>query len=297
MKARLDSYRIFYEVAKHQSLSKASEILFVSQPAISQSIKQLETSLNCSLFHRHAKGVSLTKEGELLFSYVKTSLDHLEVAEKKLEDLKNLTEGSLIIGAGDTVSSNYLLSYLEHFHALYPFIKVEVRNGTTPELVELAKSGKVDLIFINLPLKSHELEIHPCLTIHDIFVCGNNYPIKKSYTREEIAKEPLILLEKKSNSRLFVDAQFKKSHIKLEPAIELGAHELLLQFAKIHLGISCVTKEFSLSYLNNKEVQEIKLKHPLPERYIGYAYHKSFPLSPTAKAFIKLIQQENQGID
>lgn len=292
MKAKLDNYRIFYEVAKTQSFSRASENLYISQPAISQSIKQLEFTLQCSLFHRHAKGVTLTKEGETLFSYVANALEGLEAAEKKIEELKNLEEGTLIIGAGDTISSNLLLPYLEKFHALYPAIKVEVINRTSIEVMELIKNGTLDLAFVNLPLFDYDLEIVPWIVIHDVFVAGANEPLKDIYTREEIAKLPLILLEKKANSRLYVEHQFKKSNITLTPSIELGAHELLLQFAKIHLGISCVTREFSLPYLRSGEVKELKLDYPIPERAIGYIHHKRIPLSICAQQFINLLDKK-----
>lgn len=291
MKAKLDSYRIFYEVAKHLSFSKASEVLYISQPAISQSIKQLEKTLNCSLFFRHAKGVTLTKEGETLFSYVENALEGLEVAEKKLDEIKNLEEGSLVIGAADTIASNVLLAHLEEYHALYPSIKIEVINRTSIELIDMIKNGTVDLAFVNLPLYDQDLETQPLLPIHDIFVAGSNMECKEKYTREEIAKLPLILLEEKANSRVYVDQQFKRSHIHLIPSIELGAHELLLQFAKIHLGVSCVIKEFSSAYLDSGQVKELKLDYPIPERAIGYAHHKRFPLSICAQQFITLIKK------
>lgn len=291
MKAKLDNYRIFFEVAKHLSFSKASEALYISQPAISQSIKQLERTLDCSLFFRHAKGVTLTKEGETLFSYVENALDGLEVAEKKLEEIKNLEEGTLIIGAADTIASNLLLPHLEEYHALYPSIKIEVFNRTSIEILEMVKNGTVDLAFVNLPLYDADLDAHPLFAIHDIFVCGINENTKDKYTREEIAKLPLILLEKKSNSRLYVEQQFKRSHVQLTPSIELGAHELLLQFAKIHLGVSCVIKEFSTAYLENNLVKELKLDYPIPERAVGYIHHKRFPLSLCAQQFIQLIKK------
>ena len=290
MKTKLENYRVFYEAALYLSFSKASEKLFISQSAVSQSIKQLESNLGTTLFHRNAKGVSLTPEGEALFEYVKDALDSINVAEKKLNDMKNLEDGTLIIGAGDTISSNFLLPYLEQFHSLYPHIHLQVFNKTSLEMVELVKSAKVDLAFINLPINDKDITIHPCFYIHDIFVVGKDSVVKAKYTREEIASLPLILLEKKSNSRFYVEQQFKQMHIPLKPQIETGAHELLLQFAKIHLGVACVIKEFSQEYLKNKELKELHLIEPLPERAIGYAHHKRIPLSLAAQQFINLIK-------
>lgn len=290
MKTKLENYRVFYEVATNLSFSKASEKLFISQSAVSQAIKQLEFNLETTLFRRYAKGVMLTNEGEALFEYVEEALNNLNVAEKKLSDMKNLEVGTLSIGAGDTIASQFLLPYLEKFHTLYPHINLQVYNRTSLEMINLVKNAKVDIAFINLPIKDKDIKVHPCFPIHDIFVAGKNFKVKTQYTREEIASLPLILLERHANSRIYIDQQFKTNQIQLQPQIELGAHELLLQFAKIHLGIACVIKEFSQDYLISEEVKELKLKTPLPERSIGYAHHERIPLSLAAKEFLQLIK-------
>lgn len=292
MKAKLDNYRIFYEVAQAGSFSKASDKLYISQSAISQVMKQLEEDLGTKLFQRYAKGVILTKEGEVLFHYVKDAIDSLYIGEKKLDNMRNLEEGSLIIGAGDTISSNYLLPYLESFHKYYPNIRLQVYNRTSIEMMELVKAGRVDVAFVNLPMKEKDIEIHPCFVIHDIFIASSNYPMKESYTKKEIAELPLILLERNSNSRHYVDQQFKKEHINLTAQIEIGAHELLLQFAKINLGIACVIKEFSTAYLERNDVLELPLKNPLPPRSIGYVINQKVPLSSATKLFLSLIQKK-----
>lgn len=293
MKTKLENYRVFYEVAKNLSFSKASEQLYISQSAVSQSIKQLENNLGNILFRRHAKGVLLTPDGEALFEYVKKAIENINLAEKKLSDMNNLEDGTLIIGAGDTISSNYLLPYLEQFHSLYPNIKIQVINRTSLEMIDLVKNSKVDIAFINLPIKDKDIEIHSCMKIHDIFVASKNMKIKKKYTKEEISSMPLILLEKHSNSRLYVEQQFKNENITLQPQIELGAHELLLQFAKIQLGVSCVIKEFSQSFLEDQSLQELILTPPLPTRSIGYIHHKKIPLSLAAIQFLKLIKKSS----
>ena len=157
-------------------------------------------------------------------------------------------------------------------------------------MLQLVKEGKAELAFVNLPVSDDELCIEPCFSIHDIFVCGPGYKAKKSYTWDEIAKEPLILLEKNSSSRRYLDAEFKSAHINLNPQIEIAAHELLIKFASIHLGVSCVVKEFSGEGLEKGMIRQIKLNPPLPPRSIGYAYLKHNPLSLPAQAFLKLIQ-------
>ncbi len=290
MKTRLDYYRIFYETARHSSFSKAASHLYISQSAISQCIRQLESDLDAKLFTRSKRGVSLTKEGEILFQKIENAISSIEQGEMLLARLHHLESGSLIIAAGDSITSHFLLPYLEKFHETYPNIRIEMANSYSHHMLELVKEGKAELAFVNLPAEDDELCISPCFEIHDIFVCGSEHKQKSSYSWKEIADEPLILLENNSSSRLFLNDIFGKKNIQLEPQIEIAAHDLLIQFASIHLGVSCVVKEFSKESLKQKKICEMKLEPPVPARSIGYAYLKGTPLSPAAKEFLKLIQ-------
>ncbi len=291
MKTKLDYYRIFYETARFASFTTAAQHLYISQSAISQCIHQLENDLNVKLFFRSRRGVSLTKEGELLFQKIETAMQAIEQGETLLERLQHLESGALTIAAGDTITSHFLLPYLEKFHALYPNIRIEMANSYSSHMIQFVKDGKADLAFINLPADDEELCIEPCLEIHDIFVSGPEFCAKHNYTREEIAQLPLILLEKNSSSRHYIDNQFKESNIELEPQIEIAAHELLIRFASIHLGVSCVVEEFSKEELEKGVIKRLNLNSPLPPRNIGCAYMKSSPLSLAAKAFLKLIKE------
>ena len=291
MKTKLDYYRIFYETARFASFSTAARHLYISQSAISQCISQLEQDLDTQLFIRSRRGVSLTKEGKLLFQKVESAIQTIEQGETLLAKLHHLESGSLIIAAGDTITREYLLPYLEEFHKTYPAIRIEMANSYSHHMLELVKEGKAELAFVNLPAKDDELCIEPCHKIHDIFVCGPDYKAKKSYSWEEIAKEPLILLEENSSSRSYINKNFAEKHISLNPQIEIAAHELLIQFASIHLGVSCVVKEFSKKELNTGLIKEMNLSPPLPPRSIGYAYLRHNPLSFPAQAFLNLIRR------
>ena len=218
-------------------------------------------------------------------------MELLETGLIKLEALKNLEDGELKIGASDTISTHFLLSHLEMFHKLYPNIKIKIINRVTSETIDLLKNGKIDIAFGNLPIEDDTIEVIECMTVHDTFVAGNDYKEfkEKVLSREEIANLPLILLETKSNSRKYVDKVFLESGQVLTPSIELGAHDLLLQLARINLGISCVVKEFSEEYLKNNLVFELKQKNPIPKRAIAYCYSKNLPLTPTMKEFMKFL--------
>ncbi len=290
MKTKLDYYRVFYETARFRSFSTAAKNLYVSQSAISQCIQQLEADLGVQLFIRTSKGVALTNEGKILFSKVESAISSIEQGESQLNRLRHLEAGELKIAAGDAITSHFLLQYLEKFHDLYPDIRIEMANSYSSQMAALVKEGNADLAFVNMPLKDDELVIEPCFEIGDVFVCGPDFKQQASYSWDEVAKLPLILLEKNSSSRRFLDSTFKKKGIHLSPQIEMAAHDLLIRFASIHLGVSCVVEEFSKEELDKGLIRKLTLDPPIPKRSIGYAYLKNAPLSYAAKAFIDLVK-------
>lgn len=292
MKTKLDHYRIFYETARFSSFSGAAEHLYISQSAISQCIRQLEEDLGVQLFNRSRRGITLTKEGNTLFQKVEIAIKAIEQGETLLARLQHLESGVLSIAAGDTITSHFLIPYLERFHASYPDIRIEMANSYSANMIQMVKDGKADLAFINLPISDDELCIEPCLEIHDIFVCGPGFDMKSSYSWSEMANLPLILLEQNSTSRGFLNKCFEQKNITLSPQIEIAAYDLFIQFASIHLGVACVVEEFSRKWLDDGIIQKMPLEPPLPGRHIGCAYLRQTPLSLPAQAFLKLIRSK-----
>jgi DNA-binding transcriptional LysR family regulator len=295
MIAKLDAYRIFCEVAKHRSFSKTAKSLYMTQPAVSQVIMNLERELDTRLFTRTSKGVNLTNDGRLLYEYVNSAINLINVGEKKLAESRDLLTGEMKIGVGDTISRYYLLPYLEIFHNSSPNINLKIINRTTMELCAMLKSGEIDLAVCNLPVKDSALCIKKCIDIHDIFVCGEKYRhlCSSPVEIEDIAKLPLIFLERKSNSRQYVERYLASKGIKIQPEIELGSHDLLLEFAKYNFGVSCVIEEFSTEYLNKGQLYKIELTEEIPERAIGFCYLKSVSLSNAARKFVDITQERS----
>lgn len=291
MLAKLELYRIFNVVSRNKSFSKAAMELFMTQPAVSQAISKLEKELETLLFNRTPKGVTLTNEGKLLHEYVNSALGILDAGEEKIAEFKNLSTGLLRIGVGDTISRHFLLPYLETFHLKYPGIKLKVMNGTTNEIVAFIKAGEADLGICNLPVQDVHLKVIPCKEIHDIFVCGEKYKniAKQQINFAMLLKLPLIFLEKRANSRMYVENYLKEKGYTISPEFELGSHDLILEFAKINLGIASVTKEFAKDYLDNGVLYEIKLIDPIPKRHIGIVHLKTVPLSHAARKFITIV--------
>lgn len=295
---KLDAYRVFCLVAEHQSFSKAAKALYATQPAISQTIMNMENELGTRLFTRTPKGVKLTTDGQLLYEYVSSAINLIEVGENKLAEARDLLTGEMKIGVGDTISRYYLLPYLERFNQHSPNIKLKIINRTTMELCNLLKSGEIDIALCNLPVRDPALEIVKCLDIHDIFVCGEKYK-NLSFTQNsltDIMNYPLIFLERMSNSRQYVEKHLISKGIKLQPEIELGSHDLLLEFAKFNFGIACVVKEFSQDYLNNNQLYKILLTEEIPKRSIGFCFLKSVSISAAAKKLMEITQEKGTGI-
>ena len=295
MNVNLELYRVFYLTATTGSISKAAKEIFTSQPAVSQSIKVLESKLGGQLFIRTPKGVKLTVEGEILFKYIEQGYSFFRTAEQKFLEMKNLQAGQLRIGVSDTLCKGYLMSYLEKYTEAYPEIRIHVTNQTTFEIIDLLKGGKIDLGVINLPIKEdYSLELAPTLRIQDCFIVGKKFkelsiaPI----SLKNLLKYPMVLLEKDSNSRNFIDAYAEENGIKLCPEIELGTIDLLIQFAKRGLGISCVVKNFIMEELENEEVFELTVQEKIPERNIGIAQLKGTPVSAAVKKFIEILINE-----
>lgn len=295
----LNSYKIFCTVAKLGNISKASDVLFVTQPSISMAIKSLEEHLGCSLFVRSQKGVKLTKEGEVFYSYLVKAIELIDTAEQKYEELLHLESGEINIGASDSIISGFLLPYLEKYNELYEKINMKVINRTTDETIELIKNGNLDFGFVNLPIIEDEhIDIIKCLSVHDCLVFGTKFKdvFNKKFNIKDIVNYPLIMLKHSSNTRRILDEYVKDYGISLTPSIELDSTDLLIKFAKINLGIAFTIKEFVEPMIDDKTLFQMPLVPPAPNRGIGMVKLKGIPFSHAANAFVQLIlpdQHEN----
>ena len=293
MNISTELYKIFSAVSEAGTFSGAAELLGISQPAVSQAMLKLEDALEVKLFDRSSRGVRLTKEGELLSGYVRSAMGLIEAGEKKLLELRSLSAGELRIGAGDTVSKWYLSPFIGKYHTLYPDVKISITNRTTDGTMELLRSGAIDIGLVNMPMSEKGFVFEECLPVHDIFIAGEPFSHLngREVTLSELASHPLIMLEQASNSRRMVDRHFLENGVVLRPEIELGAHDLLIDYARIGLGIACVTREF-VRYTPDEGLFEVQLSQRVPRRNIAVCYRENIPLSAAAKGFISLLNNE-----
>ena len=292
MNGKLENYRVFCMVAKYKSFSKAAQELFLSQPAVSQSIRQLEEQLGAQLFFRSTKKVELTAQGQLLYEYASSALGLLESAEHQLSGLQTLRVGQLRLGAGDNTARHLLLPCLERFHQLYPQVHISIYNRTSMGSLELLRAGRIDAAFVNLPIDDDRITVHWECPIQDIFVAGQKFAFLKGkrLSAKELAAQPLILLEQKANSRVYVQRFFLRKGVELNPEIELASYELMGELARINLGISCMVRQFCHRELREGKIFEVQLADPVPPRSIGMVSLKGVSLPPSVSRFLELLE-------
>ncbi len=296
MAVKLELYRVFKEVAETGNISVAAKNLYISQSAVSQSIKQLETALQARLFARSPRGVSLTSEGQMLYQYVRSALGLLATGEDKLSQAQQLLLGSLVIGASDTVTSWFLTPYLDAFHREHPGIRLKIVSGRSAKVLSMLKSGAVDIAFASSPADS-SVEGWPCFATHSAFVAGSGYAcdFDHVYTRQEIADFPLILLERKASSRVFLEQEFLKSGVTLTPEIELSSRQLLVSLARIGLGVAGVTLEFVQKSLAAGEIRLLKTDFDIPARSVDMCTLRDVTPTAAATAFMEMVRAGGAG--
>lgn len=298
MNIDFDLYKIFYAVANNRNITKTSEELMISQPAISKAIKKLEDQLGGELFIRTKRGVILTDAGDQFYNYIKCAMEYISSAENKFSELINLETGCIKIGISTTLTKEFLLPYLEKFHKLYPKIDIQIVTNAAVELIPKLRNGLIDIVILNLnnELYGNDIEITKCRKINDCFVVNKSYEhlTKQQISIHDLNKYPLILQAKTSNTRIFLDNVCKNLNLTLKPNIELASYSLVVEFAKIGLGIGYVTKEYITKEIENKELFVLNLKEDIPSKYIGFALSKNHLPSFSTKKLIEIIKNKEQ---
>ena len=285
-------YKVFYYVGRLGSITAAAEELCISQPAVSQAVKQLEKALNSQLFIRTQKGVRLTAEGELLFPYVERGIENLLDGERMLRRLVDLDMGEVRIGASDMTLQFYLLPHLERFHGRYPNIKVMVSNAPTPETIQSLYEGRIDFGVVSTPFDARpEVAARPVKKIRNVFVAGNQYQSLKGKRLEygALMDLPCIFLEKNTSTRRFMDQFLEERGIFLEPEFELATSDLIVEFALRNLGIGCVVGDFAREALAEGRLFALSLSSEPPPRALYLVQDERFPLSLAARQLIESI--------
>ena len=292
MDINYELYKVFYHVASTLSFSEASKQLFISQSAVSQSIKVLEKKLNQTLFIRSTKRVQLTPEGEILLKHIEPAMNLIKKGENQLLEANTLNGGQLRIGASDTICRYFLVPFLNEFHKMYPNIHIKVTNRTPIECARLLDNGQVDFIITNYPNSglSNTQNIQVIHDFSDVFVANETYfPLKdRMITLKELQSYPILMLDRKSTTSEFLHSMFQKHQLDLVPEIELSSNDLLIDLAKIGLGIAfvpdfCIPQQEENFFILN-------LEETLPKRQLVVVHNETLPISQAARQFIELLE-------
>lgn len=290
MNINFELYKIFNEVVKEKSISKAAKKLHISQPAVTQSIKTLETELGGQLFIRTPKGVILTNEGQELYEYIKEGMNYFINGTNKFMSLKKLDSGVINIGATTVISEHFLMSYIEEFHNLYPNIDINIYNDLTENLIKELRNGNLDIIIINTPNNNiKDLKIQKITELTYIFVGNVKYKDKKYNTLKDLFKENILLQKAPSVTRNNFNNYLKENGLICNPKMEVVSHGLLMSLAENGFGVALLTKEFIIDKLN-KSLYEIKVTHKIPKRELCYLIKNNTNPSFTTSKFIELLK-------
>ncbi|TCL69323.1 DNA-binding transcriptional LysR family regulator [Hydrogenispora ethanolica] len=294
MDINFELYKIFYHAATTGSFSIAANRLFITQSAVSQAIKNLETRLGTQLFFRKTRHLKLTREGELLLSHVEQAYNLLKSAESKMAELQDLQSGTIQVGASDTICKYFLIPYLQEFNRRYPKLKMKVINRTSAQILEILKNGALDFGIVTLPLNDPLITTHVLTAVEDILVAAPHFSELRHRTLSlgDLAGYPLLFLEKTSATRRNFDAYLSSKALSVTPELELESVDLLVEFARIGLGIAHVQRESASTLIAAGELFEVKVEEGLPLRHLGIAALKNVPFSKAAECFIAMLMNE-----
>ena len=290
MNIDLELYRIFYIVAKHKHMTRASEELHISQPAISQSIKKLEEQLDGTLFIRSNKGMELTNEGKMFYDYVKGALELINNAENEFTSFKDLSKGEIKIGASTTLTKIILMDALKKFHKDYPNIEINITNDLTSNLLIDLNKGKLDFVIFNEgDIKETNIKVNQIAELKQGFLYNPDFFNDNIKKIDELNNYPLIMQKKESNSRKFIDEQMLKQNILLKPKTEVVSQDLVIEFTEAGFGIGFGIIE--LAKKNYPNLKEISINEKIPKTKIFIAENKSINLPFASKKFIEYLNK------
>lgn len=290
----LELYRVFHTVAKCGSLTKAAEELYISQPAVSQAIKQLESQLGTTLFNRTHRGMELSVQGgKIIFPKVEEALSLLDSAENTLIELKTTATGTIRVGATDSIFSNILADKIAEYHDKYPAVKFDLITGTTLDTIAQLKDNKCDIVFLNLPIDDKGIMLSGSVSLlSDIFVANERFSELKdrAVSIKTLQQYPLLMMESNTVARRAVDGYLATLGLTLTPDIEVANWDLMLKLAVKGMGVGCVPREYCRKELESGDLFEVNVTPSLPVRGVGLALPQNVPVPFALREFIALFQ-------
>ncbi|MDO4288624.1 MAG: LysR family transcriptional regulator [Eubacterium sp.] len=296
MKANLEHYKVFYHVASEGGITAAAAVLFVSQPAVSKAIKHLEDSLECSLFFRGPRGMTLTPEGKVLYQYVARAFKQLSLGEKQVAEMVDMQTGAVRLGSSDMLSRCFTLPFLEAFHEKYPDIHIAVQNGPTPVIEQALEDEQIAIAIVASPVEPREsFMVEAISPIQDIFVAGDKYRFlaEKKQALKDLLTLPIICTEKSTATRQYLDRFFREQQLTLEPSFELGSIDLVPLYTAKNLGIGLATRQGVADQLKSGVLTEIPTDIAIPQRKVCIVTRGDGHLSQAEQSFLAMLQNQD----
>ena len=296
MEQNLSQYRIFYEVAKTGNISRAAKELFISQPAISKAIGKLEDSLDTALFTRNSRGVQLTAEGQILFDHTKRAFEELASGETELKRAREFHMGHIRIGVSNTLCRYIMVSYLKNYIERYPHVKITIESQSTTHTMNMLEQQKIDLGLVVEPRPQKNLVFMPVMEIEDIFVASpaylDNLRLREGEDADLFQSGNIMLLDRDNMTRRYIDDYMALNHIEPNNLLEVTTMDLLIEFARIGLGIGSVIREFVKEDLDSGRLVQIRLDTPIHKRTVGFVYYSN-RLSGALTTFLEFVRSHS----
>ena len=289
----LEYYKTFYYVAKYSSITQAAQALFLSQPAVSQTVRQLEKAVGCALFSRTRGGMQLTAEGSVLYFHVAKGYEQFLLGEKKIKDMLSFEMGEVRIGASDMTLQLYLLPFLESFRRQYPKIRISLTNASTPITVAELRDGKIDFGVVGSPVSEwKDLCVRSVAEIEDVFIAGRRFePLRgKTISLRELVQYPVVCLGKDTSTRSYLDSFFEQYGLSLQSDFEVSSSDLVTPFVERNMGIGIVVRDFAREGVQKGSVFEIKTDIAIPPRRICVITGSKGAVSHAAQAFLDILK-------
>ena len=296
MDQNLSQYRIFYAVAKAGNISRAAKELYISQPAISKSISKLEDSLNTVLFTRNSRGVQLTDEGQVLFEHTRDAFEELAKGEQVLKRIREFNMGHIRIGVSNTLCRFIMVKYLKGFIEQYPHIKITIESQPTTQTLSMLEQQRIDIGLVVEQKSAKSMNFIPVMDIEDIFVATPSYlenlKLREGADTDVFQSGNLMLLDKNNITRHYIDDYMSVNEIVANNLLEVTTMDLLIEFARIGLGIGCVIKEFVKEDLDSGRLAQLKLDTPIHKRTVGFLWQSS-RTSKALNTFTRFCKEQN----
>lgn len=290
MNISCDHYRIFYNVAKYKSFTRAAEVMYSNQPNLTRTIKVLEKQLGCTLFERTNKGVKLTDDGRELYEHISIAFEHIQAGEEAVSAKRSMENGVVSIGATEIALRCCLLPILSCYHQMYPGVRIKILNVSTPQALKMIDNKLVDIAIVTTPAEINtKLTSTKLSELQEVPVCSKSFNIKDNMTFEGLLNYPIISLGIGTSTFEFYFEEFLKQGCNFSPDIEAATADQIIPLVKYGLGIGFVPEQFLES---DENVREIHIADPLPKREIILVRKKGHTLPLPAKELVDMINSE-----